>query len=116
VAYDLEGLFCRILTQLHSMPNIRLQDLSRRLRIERHTIEKAVKNLSGKTFREFRAQLLLQEATRLLGDNPAQSIKEVAFSLGYNSQRSFCRFIKSTAGCSPTQLRNGRKRTKGVAA
>jgi AraC-like DNA-binding protein len=116
VAYDLHGLFCCINAQLRSTPNLQLQQLSHRLGVERHTVEKAIKIFSGKTFRDFRTDLLLAKATRLLEENPAQSIKEIAYTLGYNSQRSFCRFVKTTAGCSPTELRNGKKLFTHVAA
>src|SRR5262249_41226801 len=107
--YDRHELFVRIRQRMEVSPFLQLVDLSDALRIERHTIEKAVKEATGSTFRDLRAEILLKRAIRLLGDNPGHSIKEISFSLGYNSQRSFCRFVRTTAGCSPTELR-GRKR------
>jgi transcriptional regulator GlxA family with amidase domain len=105
MAYDLNGLYTRIQRNLSSTPYMSLHELSVRLRVERHTIEKAVKKATSKTFREMRNLLLLEHARGLLDGNPNQSIKEVAFKLGYRSQRSFSRFIKSSLGCSPKELR-----------
>jgi two-component system response regulator YesN len=85
---------------------MQLDELSKSLRVERHTIERAIKRTTGNTFREFRARLLLEKAKRVLDEDPLQSIKEVAFILGYSSQRAFCRFTKANAGCSPTELRD----------
>ena len=108
MAYDLNGLFNRIHRSLRSTPYLSLHELSIRICVERHTIEKAVKKATGKTFREVRNDMLLEQARGLLDSNPNQSIKEVAFKLGYRSQRSFSRFIKSSVGCSPKQLRGSR--------
>lgn len=105
MAYDLNGLYTRIQRSLSSTPYMSLHALSARLGVERHTIEKAVKQATSKTFREMRNDLLLKHARNLLDSNPNQSIKEVAFKLGYRSQRSFSRFIKSSLGCSPKELR-----------
>lgn len=112
MAYDLPGLFGRINHHLCFAPYLQLGDLSRRLRVERHTIEKAVKTATGKTFRQFRTKLLLERATHVLTENPNHSIKEIAFNLGYNSQRSFCRFIRTTTGYSPKELRARRAPTE----
>lgn len=105
MAYDLNGLFDRILRNLRSTPYLSLNELSTRIGVERHTIEKAIKQATSRTFREMRSDMLLEYAKGLLDSNPHQSIKEVAFQLGFRSQRSFSRFIKSSLGCSPKKLR-----------
>lgn len=105
MAYDLQGMFLRINRQLRASPGLSLEQLADSIKVERHTIEKAVKTVTGKTFRELRGDILLEHAKMLLGNNPNQSIKEVAFQLGYRSQRSFSRFIKASAGCSPKEFR-----------
>jgi AraC-like DNA-binding protein len=105
MAYDLGALFTRINHQLHSVPCPSLEELSDRLQVERHTIEKAVREATGRTFRDVRSRILLEHAKTLLGGRPNQTIKEVAFQLGYQSPRSFCRFVKATSGCSPKEFR-----------
>ena len=105
MAYDLHGLFGRINHHLRTDPYLQLDKLSERLSVERHTIEKAVKRATGKTFRQFRTGMLLERTIRIMAEHPNQSIKEVAFSLGYNSQRSVCRFIRAKTGYSPKEFR-----------
>lgn len=105
MAYDLTGLFSGVNKEMRRKPYSQLHDLSRYLGVGRHTIEKSVKAATGKSFREYRSNMLLEHARARLKQNPNLSIKEIAFSIGFHSQRSFCRFIKAAAGCSPKALR-----------
>lgn len=108
MAYDLNGLFIRVHHHLKTIPLLTLVELSSRISVERHTIEKSVKLATGQTFRKMRNELLLAHAKHLLDANPNHSIKEVAFKLGYRSQRSFSRFMRSASGCSPKEFRRAR--------
>ena len=105
MAYDHRGLFDLIVGCLNSSPNVSMIELSQQLGIGRHTIEKCVKSLTGMTFRKLQRTILLEHARHLLAHHPNLSIKEISFDLGYASQRSFSRFIRASAGCSPNQLR-----------
>jgi two-component system response regulator YesN len=86
-------------------PRASLAHISGELQVERHTIERAVKDQKGKSFREYQQDILLVTSLRFLSSGPNRSIKEIAYSLGYQSPRSFCRFIKDKTGHTPTQLR-----------
>lgn len=108
MAYDLSGLYVRVQLHLKATPLLTLEELSARINVERHTIEKSVKQATGQTFRQVRNGLLLAHAKHLLDSHPNHSIKEVAFKLGYRSQRSFSRFMRSEAGCSPKEFRRAR--------
>ena len=116
MAYDLTGLYGRVSKEMRRNPYSQLHYLSRYLGVGRHTIEKSVKAATGTSFREHRTKVLLEHARSRLEQNPNLSIKEIAFSIGFRSQRSFCRFIKATAGCSPKVLRETGKRPKDAAA
>ncbi|HEY6349124.1 MAG TPA: helix-turn-helix domain-containing protein [Candidatus Angelobacter sp.] len=105
MAYDLRGLANRVTEQVRSAPHLSLNDIAIRVNVGRHTIEKAIKQTTGKTFRDLRSQVLLEEAINLLDSDPTQSVKEVAFKLGYGWQRSLSRFIKARVGCCPKELR-----------
>lgn len=105
MAYDANRIFLQVVQQLEMTPSVSLAQLSSNLGIERHTIEKTVKNATGSTFREFRARALLKRACGLLTDQSNRSIKEVAFALGYRSQSSFSRFIRAATGYSAKELR-----------
>ena len=108
MAYDLTRLYQTVRSHLWFNPDLQLDELSQLVRVERHTVEKAVRLATGKTFREMKKDILFRLAIQRLHDDPSLSIKEVAFKLGYCSQGSFCRFVKAMAGCSPMQLRADR--------
>ncbi len=105
MAYDLLQLLTRVQARLQASPAASLAELSRALGVSRHTIERAVRSASGKTFRHWRRKLLFGKAADLLKAGGALSIKEVAFMMGYKSPQAFARFVKRSCGCSPTKLR-----------
>jgi two-component system response regulator YesN len=105
MAYNLSRLFDRIKLDLGSNPRLSLAALSLTLKIERHTIEKAVRVVDGRRFRDLRNELLLRRAKALLSADAALSIKEVAYLLGYRSPQAFARFVRRVSGYSPSGLR-----------
>lgn len=105
MAYLTQGVFEQVRAHLRIHPSNSLADVCRALHIERHTIERAVRRATGKCFRDFRREVLFRRARDLLRCEPGKSIKEIAFTLGFRSTRSFDRFIVATCGHTPTQLR-----------
>lgn len=97
MSYNRAQLLGAVETVLQQNPRISLKAVSGIL-IERHTIEKAVKECTGMTFRELQCRLILHEAHRLLNQTDERgspfSIKQVAFTVGFRSPRSFSRLIK----------------------
>jgi AraC-like DNA-binding protein len=82
-----------------------LEELSLRIGVGRHTIERAVKKATSLTFRELRNRVMLEQARKMLEGCPNLSIKEIAFELKYGSHRAFSRFVRTMAGSSPKELR-----------
>ena len=108
MVYDPHRIFLQVTYYLEMMPSMSLAQLSSNVGIERHTIEKAIKSSTGKTFRDFRTAVLLKHACGLLKDEFNRPIKEVAFALGYKSQGSFSRFIRAATGSSAKHLKTGK--------
>lgn len=106
MAYDLHGLARQVSDLIVRKRGITLTELSQRLGVDRHTVEKAILVAAGTTFRNFRRKLLFDEAVTLLRAEPNLPVKEVAFKLAFTSPRSFARFIKGASGKTPTELRN----------
>ena len=105
MAYDLIGVFEQAVGVLKENPRRGLKPISEALGVERHTVERAFQLKTGKPFRSFRRELLLERSMGLLASKCAVSIKEVAFLSGYRSERAFARFIRDASGCSPCELR-----------
>jgi AraC-like DNA-binding protein len=112
MSYDKSLLFNKILLFIHQKPLSLLSDVCQELRISRGTLEKAIYMATGKTFRRFREEVLLESATTLLSSRPTSSIKEISVDLGFKSARSFARAIKRICGFSPEQLRADTSQTR----
>jgi AraC-like DNA-binding protein len=105
MAYDRAGVFTQAVAALHSNPSWGLKALSVALGVERHTVERAFRSNAAKSFRAFKRECLLRRSMELLASKPTASLKEIAFLLGYKSQRAFARSIKGAFGCCPCELR-----------
>lgn len=108
MVYDLRRIFLQVTRQLEMTPSMSLTQIADKLGIERHTIAKAIKDASGLAFREFRASVLLKRTYDLLKDESNRTIKEVAFALGYQSQGSLSRFVRTATGQSAKDLKMGK--------
>lgn len=104
MAYATLGVFDQVQSLLSSKPELSLSYISKELRIERHTVEKAVRTTRGVSFRQYRQGLLLTAALRFL-EIPNLSVKEIAVALGYNHSRDFSRFVRRVTGRSPMEHR-----------
>ena len=105
MSYNYDLVFSEIKKALLHAPNSSLKEIERRLGIERHTLKRVVRSVARKTFREFHRDARLSKARELMAEVPARSLKEISYTLGFNSPRSFGRFIKEATGDSPTTLR-----------
>ena len=105
MAYELRRLFDRAVGILEAHPRQSMTAISRALRVERHTLERAFRLSAGNSFRQFRQDAVLARAKDLLASRSDAPVKEIAFLLGYSSERAFARFIRKAVGCSPCELR-----------
>jgi AraC-like DNA-binding protein len=105
LAYDLVHIFDHAKYALELNPRASLGDLSERLRVERRTLERAFRKVSGKPFRQYQQGVLIRKSLELLASDNTLSIKEIAYSLGYKSPRAFARMIFLAFGSCPCKLR-----------
>jgi AraC-like DNA-binding protein len=108
MGYDHEVLFREICKMLVARPRTTLRALSTDLGVERHTLRRMIRGRTQKSFREFRRDLLLTRTHELLSAGPQRTLKEIAYTLGYASPRSFNRFVKARTGHPPSALRLAR--------
>jgi len=97
-------LFSRIDVELSNDPSMKLNDLARVLGVGRHYVERAISDISGASFRDFRKERRLKRARQLLKNGLL--IKEVAGKLGYRSSKAFSRFIRTATGSAPSSMRH----------
>jgi AraC-like DNA-binding protein len=99
MGYNLIGIFGKVDARLSESPGTRLFQLEKELHTGRHTIENAVRQASGISFRDLQRRKLRAEALRLLS-LPDMSLKEIAAALGYRSFNSLSRDV-SGRRCRP---------------
>ena len=106
LAQDLETatMFKSVAKLLMFQPQLSLDETARRLRLDRHAIERAVRIYTGRCFREWRRGFEMQRAAQILGMSDV-AIKAIAYELGYASQRAFARAFSAVNGMSPSHYR-----------
>jgi AraC-like DNA-binding protein len=90
---------------LEANPRASLSQACRELKVDRQFLEETLRNRQGKSYREYRRDLLLSQSVVLLITEPGLTISEIAGFLGYRHPGSFSRFIKDATGRSPSHLR-----------
>ncbi|HAT65293.1 MAG TPA: hypothetical protein DCS66_11940, partial [Flavobacteriaceae bacterium] len=85
---------------------LRLVNLADDLGFSTHLLSKVINKKSGKNFNQFINDYRLQEAKRLLLENPEYSIKSIYFDVGFNNKATFYNAFKKEFHCTPTQFRD----------
>jgi len=80
-------------------------DFARQLNIHVNHLNKALKEITGKTTTQLINNRILQESRILLQDT-GLSIAEIGWSLGFEAANHFSGFFKSRTGITPTAYRN----------
>ena len=96
-------VFEQLTSVLTKEPHASLSRVSRLVGVNRHCLERLVRQIAGSTFREWRRRvcMIAAEAHLRRGD----SVKSVAIDAGYRSQRAFSRAFRATFGASPSQFK-----------
>ncbi len=105
LAYNRAKMLSKIEACLDSYPAITLKQIATVSGVHRQTVERAIREAMGLTFREFREAVILRQALDLLRGNDGLSCKEIAFRLGYKSPAAFALFVKKVTGETPGQTR-----------
>ena len=91
-------------------PDLDMGSVTARIGADREKINEILKTELGMTFTGYVNQLRLTEAARLLADNAAMPIADVAFAVGYANVSYFNKLFKEEYGCTPRAFRSHGKR------
>lgn len=83
--------------------NITLDEIARRFDFSASYLIKVFKKQFGVTPIQYTIQLRMNEAKRLMQENPDMDIKQICELVGYPDQHYFSRIFKNIHGISPTQ-------------
>lgn len=106
MAYDHNRLVAAAEKALRAEPRLTLAELCRRLRIERHTLHRALAE-RGTNPRLLRTAARLSAATAALAVGPGASLGEIAHLAGFDSVSGFSRFVRRQTGASASHWRAG---------
>lgn len=107
MAYNHQQLFARLDSQLSVDLAVRLARFAQDIGVSKNTVGKAVRQITGLSFSQYRQAKRLERAIQLLRAEPATSIKSIAIGLGYEYPGALTRFIKTKTGCTASQVRQG---------
>lgn len=86
-----------------------LPDLAQQLGSSVHVLSQVINNGLGKSFFEMVAEYRIEEAKKLLKDQPNIKVEEIAEQVGYNSKSSFNNSFKKLTGFTPSEYRSEKK-------
>ena len=117
---DVEALTKRLLAlmndeKLFADEDISLSRLSEYLNVRVHQLSELLNERFGKNFNTFVNEFRINEARRMLIEEPDRSVLSVGFAAGFNSKSAFHRAFQNQTGVTPRQyrenyaIRSGRK-------
>ena len=86
-------------------PAFSLPELADKMKISVHQLSQIINEGLNKSFFEMTAEYRIEEAKRLLIDQPNIKIEEIAEQVGYNSKSSFNTAFKKITGKTPSEFR-----------
>ena len=99
----LDDYFLSDKPQTEGLPTV--QYCAQELHLSANYFGDLVKRLTGKTAQEHIRLRLIDAAKERIAD-PARSIAEVAYELGFKYPAHFTRLFKNVVGCTPNRYRN----------
>lgn len=112
---NLDGIFQRMedLIQEEKVfldEKITLAKLAEQLSITPHQLSEILNTKLEKTFNEYINEHRIQEAQRLLLEEPDANVLDIAFNVGYNTKSAFYKSFQKIVGQSPSQFRKAHKK------
>lgn len=83
----------------------KVREYAHHLNVTPKHLSQTIKEVNGRTAKEYIQERLALEARRLL-IHTGKSVKEIAFQLGFNEAVHFSAFFKNLTGISPTEFRH----------
>lgn len=111
---NLFNRFCDLVV-MHYRESREVQFYAQKLNLTPKYFSKIIKDVTnGLSPADWIEQYIVTQAQLLLQTNPAMTIQEVAYSLGFNEPATFCRYYKRVTGQTAKHFRNAPKNQSSV--
>lgn len=98
--YEMNQLMIQYIQNNYNQ-DISLEECAAHLNISAGYFCTTFKKLTGTNFKTYLNQYRVEEAKKIIKENPLIKIKDLTFMLGYNNVNSFIRMFKKSEGISP---------------
>jgi AraC-like DNA-binding protein len=105
VSYDHNLILDDFLERVRQAPARSLLAISREMKVSCRTLEYVLFSSARKRFKEIQGEILVAVVRTEIVRDHSLTIKELSFSLGFKSPRTFARAIRRSCGMSPIELR-----------
>ena len=89
--------------KLYLQPNLKIDDLAKRLNTNRNYVYQAINVGMGLSFTTYINQKRIEYAKHLIEENPKALLTDIAQKSGFTSTSAFYRNFKTLIGCSPKE-------------
>jgi len=96
----------RYIATHYTNPDLDLDSVVAGTGTNRNKVNEVLKAELGMTFTAYVKKLRLTESARLLTENPAATVSEVAYSIGYGNISYFNKLFKEEYGCTPKMFKS----------
>jgi AraC-like DNA-binding protein len=93
--------------KIYQQPDLKLDEVAARLYITPHQLSEFVNDSMGMNFASYINHYRVEEARKLLLENPEESILAIGFQVGFGSKQSFNHSFKQQTGLTPSAYRKG---------
>lgn len=93
-------------SKLYQNENLNLSMLAEAVELTGHQLSELINTYYGKSFSQYVRELRVDEAKKLLKDEPNSSVLSISLETGFKSQSNFYAAFKDITGCSPGRYRS----------
>ncbi|WP_281613610.1 AraC family transcriptional regulator [Flammeovirga sp. SubArs3] len=95
--------------RLYLNHELSLSDLAEQSKTPKHHLSEALNIHLEKNFYQFINEYRIQEAIRLIEEDPSRKLLHLAFECGFNTKATFNTYFKKTTGNTPSQFKSNHK-------
>ena len=106
-----ESSYCdKMLAFVHDnySSDISLSDLASHMNMSQAYVSRLFKKLAACNFKDYLVKVRLDNASRLLLEEPGKSISDIAAAVGFNTSRTFTNAFSTAFGMTPTEYRHSK--------